>query len=453
MFSNGDPYKKYHNRRRRSPRALVLAGLALTLVGCAAAAAILTNPDEAVPPTDNRKVVAMLTASDAVRAATELAVPPQAYAATLPEVPDNLPDPSVWSAGRTSSLDGALKKNQSISVALGKRGVPQSSIHAVVMAMNSDFDFRRSRPGDDWEVDIDGDGRIQRFRYQASPVDVWETSWTGEAYQTKRIEVPVETRVEVVSGSINSSLWQAFAAPGAGGQLAVSYADIFAYTVDFGTETQPGDRFAVAFESTWLDGKRLDRGRIVGARYSGAAGDHYAFYWEGKDGEGAYYTEKGESVERQFLRSPIDSVRVTSRYGKRFHPVLKRMKLHAGVDYGAPTGTPVRAVANGRVVHAGWKGANGKLVSIRHANGYLTHYAHLSRINVRNGQRVKKKDIIGKVGNTGRSTGPHLHFGMKQHGRYVNPLEIDFERGTPLRGGEKSRFLAEVGELKGQLSR
>lgn len=450
MFSKGDPYKKYHHRRRRSPRALLMSVLALTLVGCAAAAAMLTSPDQAMTPTDNRQVVAMLTASDAVRAATELAIPDQAYAATLPAVPDDLPDPSIWSSGRTVSLEGALEKDQSISVALGKRGIPQSSIQGVVMAMNSDFDFRHSRPGDGWEVDIDGDGRIQRFRYEASPVDIWETSWSGDGYHTKRIDVPVETRVEVVKGTINSSLWQAFASTGAGGQLAVSYADIFAYTVDFGTESQPGDRFAVAFESTWLNGERLDRGRIVGARYQGAAGDYFAFYW-GDEGEGAYYTADGESVERQFLRSPIDSVRVTSRFGRRFHPVLKRQKLHAGVDYGAPTGTPVRAVANGRVTHAGWKGANGNLITIRHANGYLTHYAHLSRVNVRAGQRVSKKDIIGKVGNTGRSTGPHLHFGMKHHGRYVNPLKIDFERGTPLRGGAKQRFLTEIRGLQAKL--
>lgn len=129
------------------------------------------------------------------------------------------------------------------------------------------------------------------------------------------------------------------------------------------------------------------------------------------------------------------------------------MKMHAGVDYGAPTGTPVQAVADGRVTWSGWKGANGNLVAIQHASGYTTYYAHLSKIGskVKVGSRVKKKQFIGKVGSTGRSTGPHLHFGMKLHGKYINPLKVDFERGTPLGKAERQKFKTSTAELRKRL--
>lgn len=454
MFPAGNPYRKLHRRRRRNPRALVIIALALLLVGCAAAAAMWVEP-RGIDQGSKNDVVAMLTAQDAVRSATAISVPRREWIADLPAVPEVEPESDRWGEGRSGQYSGKLRKDQSISVALATTGVSQTAIGQIVAAVQGELDFRRSRPGDAWEIEVRPDGRISRFRYQASPVDIVETRWEDDRYATQKIDVAVETRVDVVSGTIDQSLWQAFEQTGAGGQLAVAYAEIFAYTIDFVTETQPGDRFAVAYESTWLDGQRLKTGKIIGAQYKGAAGDHFAFYWEKSDGEGAYYDEAGESVERQFLRSPLRTTRITSRYGRRFHPVLGRMKMHAGVDYGAPIGTPVQAVANATVTYAGWKGANGKLITLRHAGGYTTYHAHLSQIapGIRPGVRVKKKQIIGKVGNTGRSTGPHLHFGMKRHGKYINPLEVDFERGAPLQGAAKTRYLAEVSELREQLNR
>lgn len=190
--------------------------------------------------------------------------------------------------------------------------------------------------------------------------------------------------------------------------------------------------------------------------YAGRGGVNYGFYYETEGGESGYYDENGENLQRQFLKSPLASVRVTSVYGKRYHPVLKRMRMHNGIDYGAPVGTPIRSVADGTVTFAGWKGANGKLIAIKHANGYRTYYAHLHKISkgIRPGKRVTKKTIIGQVGNTGRSTGPHLHFGMKRHGKYVNPRKVDFARGEPLTGAEKKQYVADVaGPIKEKLDK
>jgi murein DD-endopeptidase MepM/ murein hydrolase activator NlpD len=352
-----------------------------------------------------------------------------------------------WNEGEETAIRGVLQKNQSVFVALQNRNLSNQAIHSVVTATSEKFEFRKSRPGDEWFAEVDPDGTISRFRYKTSPEDIWETTRTSDGgYACEKVDVPVKIREEAIGGTVNSSLWQSMVDLGEDGSLIYRFADIFAYTIDFNTETRPGDQFGLVFEKIYLNGKFLRYGRIVAGMYSGRNGIKYGFYYRTEDGESGYYDESGENLQRQFLKSPLASVRVTSTYGKRYHPVLKRMRMHNGIDYGAPVGTPIRSVSDGTVRFAGWKGANGKLISIKHANGYSTYYAHLSKIEkgIRPGRRVTKKTIIGRVGNTGRSTGPHLHFGMKRHGKYVNPRKVDFARGEPIKGAEKEKYLEEV---------
>lgn len=451
MFAKRDSYRKLHRRRRRrrrsKPTSLIAA---ILLIGTCAAlvARYKPEPGALALSTQKRDVVAYLTAQDATRNAVTIAGFVSDEEAAPAEATPPPPKPTHWAAGRAVELQGELRKDESISIALSRRHVPSASLHAALAALQGVVNFRRSKPGDPWEVDVDTDGAVTRLRYAAGPLNVWEAIRGEKGYVSKKVDVTSEKRIEVVSGTINASLWQAFERAGADGRLAAGLADIFAYTIDFATETQRGDKFYVAFESTWHDGSRVQIGRIVAARYVGKIGDHHAYRWND-----AYYDASGESVERQFLRSPLRTTRITSSYGRRFHPVLGKMKMHAGVDYGAPTGTPVQAVADGTVTFAGFKGANGKLVALRHAGGYTTYYAHLSHIGsgVRTGVRVKKKQVIGKVGSTGRSTGPHLHFGMKRNGAYINPLEVDFERGTPLGSAERKKFLAATARLSQRL--
>ncbi|MFW5967543.1 MAG: M23 family metallopeptidase [Persicimonas sp.] len=357
-----------------------------------------------------------------------------------------------WSEGEAVTLRGVLEDHQSVFASLEERGLSAQVIHRVIEATDEEFDFRRSRPGHEWVAEVDEDGVIERFQYQKSPEDVWETTLTeDDTYECEKVDVPVEVRKEVVAGEIDESLWKTLLAMGEEGRLVYGFADIFAYAVDFNSGTRPGDRFALVFEKVYLNDEFVRYGRILAAYYAGEEGVHYGFYHAGDDEDeegGGYYDEDGDNLQRQFLKSPLASVRVTSQFGKRYHPVSGEMKMHNGVDYGAPIGTPVRAVADGTVTYAGWKGPNGRLVTIKHARGYVTHYAHLSSIadGIQPGARIDKKTIIGEVGNSGRSTGPHLHFGMKRHGRYVNPRKIDAERAEPLRGGERERFREEVVE-------
>ena len=416
----------------------------MATIGCAAASTLVpsTTPSISTARATTSPVVAHLTAADAVYNALSLATPEPSVVSLPPVVIDERP--TRWTPGSASSLAGELKSGQSLAIALRAAKVPQSSSHPAVLALAEHVDLRRSQPGDAWEVDVDATGAVQRLRYAASPTSVWQTTLQNGTHHAERVALATEKRTEVANGRIQGSLWGAFEAADVDPRIAAAFIDVFAYTIDFVTETQPNDRFWVVYESQWLDGERVGVGRILAARYAGAEEDARAFRWND-----AYYDEDGESVERQFLRSPLATVRITSRYGRRFHPVLGKMKMHAGVDYGAPTGTPVRATANGTVTHAGWKGANGNLITIRHAGGYTTSYAHLSKIakGLRPGVRVDKKQVIGRVGSTGRSTGPHLHFGMKHNGRTINPLEIDFERGEPLNHANKTKFKSVAGAL------
>lgn len=352
-----------------------------------------------------------------------------------------------WTEGAEAKLKGKLARNQSVFVALQAKGLDPAKFQPAITAMSKVFDFRKSRPGDDWRVYVEADGSLTKFEYSTSPEDVWVAEQKEGAFEATKLEIPVEIRQETIRGTIKSSLWLAFDEAGASARLSQNFIDLFVYTIDFNVETQVGDTFVVHYEQKYLDGKYLGDGRVLAASYHGAEGSKYGFWFDNGE-ESGYYDENGDSLKRQFLKSPIPIVRITSKFGRRFHPVLKKMKMHAGVDYGAPTGTPVMAAADGTIVHAGWKGANGKLVSIKHPNGYVTHYAHLSKITkgLKRGKKVSQKDIIGKVGTTGRSTGPHLHYGMTKNGQNVNPLKVDAQKAEPLVGDAKERYLRTVVE-------
>jgi murein DD-endopeptidase MepM/ murein hydrolase activator NlpD len=430
----------------------------LVLGVCGAGYWYWQQPDTAPDEAEKAGAIALRKATKGVSDSVEAARLPLEVEQVDQGFDEPAEDPALtasWKDGEQVTIRGELQKNQSVFLALQDRNLKPGAIHKVVSATGEEFDFRRSRPGDEWAAEVNSDGTIAKFTYQSSPEDIWETTLVGgDEYECEKVEVPVEIKNSVISGVVSSSLWKTIEDLGEDGSLIYRFADMFAYSIDFNAETQPGDKFAMVFQKVYLDGEFLRYGKILAGKYSGMSGDHYGFYYEAENGDTGFYDENGENLQRQFLKSPLASVRVTSTYGKRFHPVLGRMKMHHGVDYGAPIGTPIQSVADGTVKFAGWKGANGRLIIIDHANGYRTLYAHLSKIEkgIRPGKRVTKKTVIGRVGNSGRSTGPHLHFGMKRHGKYVNPRKVDFARAEPLKGEERKEYIEEVVEpLKEQL--
>lgn len=362
--------------------------------------------------------------------------------------------PGKWAAGQSQTFSGTLKPNESVFLALQRLDVPHAAIHNAVTAVGQHFDFRKARPGDTWEATVGADGIVHGFRYQTGPEDIYVANFADGKHTGHKVDVATEARRETIGGTIESSLWGAFDRAGASANLSQAFIDTFMYSIDFNEDTQAGDTFAAVSESVYLDGQKIRDGRLHAAKYKGQSGTFYAFAHTHKDGSVAYYDAEGDSLKRQFLKTPLPVTRVTSKFGRRVHPVLGKAKMHNGVDYGAPVGTPIFAAADGVVTFAGFKGANGNLVSIRHSGGYVTHYAHLSKISpgIKAGKKVQQRDVIAKSGNTGRSTGPHLHYGMTKNGNPINPLTVEFTRGEPLKGKERQAFKARVEELMKQLN-
>jgi len=244
---------------------------------------------------------------------------------------------------------------------------------------------------------------------------------------------------------VHSSLFGAVVDSGEADELALGLADLFQWDIDFHREVQRGDTFAVLVERLARNGRRLGYGKVVAAEYVNSGKRFTAVHYTPTGGNGGYYDAGGRPVRKQFLRAPLRFSRLTSRFSSsRLHPVYGKRLPHWGVDYAAPTGTPVMATADGTVASAGWRNGGGNTVEIRHPNGFTTSYMHLSRFprGIAPGVRVAQGETVGYVGSTGVSTGPHLDYRVTRNGRYVNPLAIGNDPAPPLPEGEIASFRA-----------
>lgn len=353
---------------------------------------------------------------------------------------------AVWESGKSASLQGALKRNQSVAAALQQRKISSKAIHPISRAMSKVFNFKYSRPGDKWQVEVDEQGEITKFQYIQSPEDIWQVIRNVDGtLLAEKVKVPLDIRQRVATGLVETNLWDALTAAGLSAKVSKRFLHTLTPVMGEAFVSQPGDRFSIVYDEVYLNGQKLRDGRVKAIAYQTDDTLKTAFLKEEEDGRLAYYDQKGRSLEYDFLLKPVSQARLTSKFGPRFHPVLKRMKAHNGVDYAAPTGTPVLAAADGKVVFAGWKGANGKLVGIEHKSGLTTYYAHLSYIpkSMKRGLQVKQRQMIGHIGSTGRSTGPHLHFAVKRNGKWMDPLSIRPRRKVGLKGRAKEIFLTD----------
>lgn len=325
------------------------------------------------------------------------------------------------------SKTGVIRPGDTFSGAAQRAGLPGTLVEHVAAQMKGVVSFSKVMPGDVFEAQLDLSGELRRFEYQVSPVEVYVLEKDGDgAFEAFKEEFEEEMKVVWVTGTIESSLYETVIAVNEDAELAMKIAnEVFAWDIDFYSEAQRGDVFRVAVEKHVSGDYLIRYGRILAAEYAGGIGKKQSFFWRDPSGNSGYYNAHGVATRRVFLRSPLKYAHVTSRFGKRFHPILKRFKPHHGVDYGASTGTPVWAVADGAVVSAGWNGGLGNAVKVVHSGGYTSIYGHLSRVSggVRAGTRVRQGQVVGAVGSTGLSTGPHLHFSLLHDGSYVNPLK------------------------------
>ena len=314
-------------------------------------------------------------------------------------------------------------------------------------------DMRRLRPGAAVQVTWNFRNEPIEVRYEASPWLSFAARPANGGWRVGRAETVPEVRVEVVSGTVQRSLFDAVERTGESARLVLDLVEIFSSDFDFTADTRAGDRFRLLVEKRYAGDDFVDYGRILVAQYASGGKTLSGVGFE-RAARFGHYDLAGESLRKSFLKSPIEFTRITSGFTyARPHPILGGVRPHLAIDYGAPVGTPVRAVADGVVVHAGWNGGNGIQVHLRHRSGYETQYNHLSRIapGLQAGARVRQKQIIGNVGATGLATGPHLDYRVAKNGTFVNPLGEKFIPGEPIPAAARADFQRQSRELLARL--
>jgi len=302
--------------------------------------------------------------------------------------------------------------------------------------------LRDLRPGQPYKIFLDERDRINELTYLIDDENVLTITRTGSGFSAEKASIEYEKRLIHLSGTINDNLISSVGEGKENLMLALTVSDIFGWDIDFTTDLRKGDTFKVIVEGLYLDGQFKKYGEVVCAGFVNNGQDYNAYRFE-HDGITGYYDDEGGSLKRSFLKSPLSFRRISSSFSRnRFHPVLKTYRPHHGVDYAAPAGTPVLATGDGVVRFAGRKGQYGKLVIVRHPNGYKTYYGHLSGISsgITTGKKVKQGDIIGKVGATGVATGPHLHYEMHIGNRPVNPLAVRLPKGKAIPEKQQAEF-------------
>lgn len=347
-----------------------------------------------------------------------------------------------------------LRPRQTLAEVLFSFGFTAQQIHTLVQCPDSIFDARRLRPGQACALLCAKDSATtpRYFVYEES-VKEYVVFDLLNNYAAVRGKNPAEWRTAEVAGVVNSSLWVAMQESNASPQLAVLLSHIFGWSIDF-FGIQKGDEFRLIYSQEFVEENPLNNFRIEAASFRASDSTVYAIPFV-QDGEELFYNADGNSLEGAFLKAPLDYYRISSRFSNsRFHPVLKRYRAHHGVDYAAPKGTPVYSVGSGKVIAKAYQaGGGGNYVKIRHNSTYVTTYMHLSRFakGLKVGDAVKQKQVIGYVGSTGISTGPHLDFRVHENGKPINPLTIKSQPKKPISEANKPAFNVVCDSLVGRL--
>jgi len=316
-----------------------------------------------------------------------------------------------------------MPSGENFAGALQRFGLSPAEVTDATAAAQRAYNLRQLRAGNSIIVGRSVEGTLRLIDYKIDAERMLHLVPQAQGFSAEVQEIPTRTEVDVVSGRLDDSLFNAVEDAGESPEIAMRLAQIFGYDLDFYADPRRGDTFRVILEKKKYEhGETAAYGRILAAEYVNGSKKYQALLFHDPDGRPAYYTADGKSLQKAFLRSPLKfGAPVTSHFSKaRFHPILKTYRPHLGTDYGAPIGTPVQTIGSGRVVFAGRKGGDGNMVHIAHSNGYETYYLHLSRIFVQAGERVDIGKTIGLVGMTGLATGPHLDFRIAQKGQFKN---------------------------------
>ncbi len=342
-----------------------------------------------------------------------------------------------------ASVEGKISRGTPFFVEMQRAGIAPTDIDRIVKTSHEMFNLRKVRPGQKYAVYSNPEGRLDSLHFVIDAERVLKVNRQGDGFVARRDTVPYEIEYYVTSGTINSSIHATLQEQGANPELASYLAVIFQWDIDFFTDIRRGDTFTILYEKKVLSNGKTVLGGVLGARVFTRGSEHYAFLYVDNNGRRSYYDERGNSLQKSLLRSPLRYTRVSSSFShRRLHPVTRHYAPHLGVDYAAPQGTPVRCTGEGTVVAAARHHFNGNWIKIKHNRRYTTYYLHLSRFakGIRNGARVQQGQVIGYVGSTGRSTGPHLDYRIKVGGKFVNPRRVKLPSKEPVPATEMALF-------------
>lgn len=349
-----------------------------------------------------------------------------------------------------------VRKGQTLSSLFTELNLPAIDMQRILAQHGAKQALTHLRDGDELAFDIPSPGTVRGLRFDKDDATRVELQLTGDAINKIEIKRPLEKRLESTSGVIDGSLFGAGARAGLSDTAITQMAKIFSYDIDMAQDLQPGDSFQVVYEDYWRDGQRVRTGDIIAASFDNNGKRYFAYRYTHPDGKSEFVDANGTPLKKSFMRTPVEFSRISSGFtlAGRMHPILGYMRRHTGVDYAAPTGTPIVAAGDAKVTFEGWKNGYGNCIILDHGRGYTTLYGHMSRYGKYHvGAHVAQGTTIGFVGMTGMATGPHLHYEFRINGEYRNPLSITMPKPLPLAGQALASFHAQNASALAQLNR
>jgi len=374
-------------------------------------------------------------------------IPPTAANVTQPVSP-------VAEAPQNPWLEVKVKSGDSLAAIFKRHQLDPGELHEILQAGQETKQLRYLTPGQTFRIQVDEDNSIQNLVYNINPLETLNVHRDGDEFLASYHHKNVEKRFNHSSAVIHSSLFEAGRDAGLSSQMIMQLAHIFGWDIDFALDIRTGDSFSVIYEEDYLNGSKLNDGPILAAEFTNRGHTYKAIRYTDPSGRSDYYDPEGNSMRKAFLRTPVDFRRISSGFGMRFHPILNRMRMHTGVDYAAPTGTPIKSTGDGKIIFIGRKGGYGNAIIIKHGGVYSTLYGHMSRFHrgMHVGKHVQQGQIIGYVGSTGRATGPHLHYEFRINGVFRNPLTVKLPNAKPINSAYKQDFETQAQTLLSQLS-
>ncbi|MEQ7920139.1 peptidoglycan DD-metalloendopeptidase family protein [Xanthomonas sp. WHRI 1810A] len=347
-----------------------------------------------------------------------------------------------------------VAKGDTLSTLFEKVGLPAAAVHDVMASDKQAKQFSQLKRGQVLQFELSPEGDLKQLHSKLNDLESISLSRTDKGYAFTRDVSKPNVRTAYVRGVINSSLSLSAQRAGLSHTMTMDMAKIFGYDVDFAQDIRKGDEFDVVYEQKVVNGKTVSTGNILAARFTNRGKTYSAVRYTNKQGNTNYYTADGNSMRKAFIRTPVDFARISSMFSMgRKHPILNKIRAHKGVDYAAPRGTPIKATGDGKVILAGRRGGYGNTVIIQHGDTYRTLYGHMQGFakGVQTGSSVKQGQVIGYIGTTGLSTGPHLHYEFQVNGVHVDPLGQKLPMADPIAKSEKQRFMQESQPLMARM--